>query len=174
MITEASGKQELLTAIDQPVSELLQLMSSLSDDDVNTIPYEGSWTPAQLLRHVSKSTAAIAGAMKRKSEPVERNPGERIEQLRKTFLDFTRKLNAPDFIIPEEGPYEKQASINELRQSFQSLKEGVDHANLDELVKGLPMGEVTKLELLHFVLYHTQRHLHQMKKIVGALMNSKS
>ena len=38
--------------------------------------------------------------------------------------------------------------------------------------RNLPVfGEITKLELLHFVLYHTQRHIHQLKKILAAISN---
>ena len=65
--------------------------------------------------------------------------------------------------------YEKQASIDELNNSFEQFKESAESANLDELVEGMPLGPTTKLEIIHFVLYHTQRHLHQMKKICQAL-----
>ena len=112
----------------------------------------------------------MAKAMLKESKPAERDPGERIAGLRKAFLDFSSKMKSPDFIIPEEGPYEKQAVINELKASFELLKENTNKANLIELLQGLPLGEITKLELLHFVLYHTQRHLHQMKKITGELL----
>ena len=37
--------------------------------------------------------------------------------------------------------------------------------NLSEMISHSLFGEVTKLELLHFVVYHTQRHIHQLKKI---------
>ena len=65
--------------------------------------------------------------------------------------------------------YEKMSSIEEITTSFNRFKESTAKANLNEQVEGLPFGPVTKWELIHFVLYHTQRHLHQMKKICGAL-----
>jgi hypothetical protein len=169
MITETSGKEELLPAIDEAFSQMLELASTLSEEEVNTIPYKDSWTPGELLRHVSKSTQAIGGAMKKKSPPAQRNTGEKIPMLRKTFLDFSHKLNAPDFIVPEKRTYTRQASIDELKQAAATLTTNAEATALDEEVKGLPMGDVTKLELLHFVLYHTQRHQHQFKKIMGAL-----
>jgi DinB superfamily len=171
MITETSGKTELLTAIDEPVSELQGLMSSLDENKINTIPYKDSWTAGQLFRHVTKSTNAMAKAMGMESKPAERDPGEKIPMLKKTFLDFSTKMKSPDFIVPEDGPYEKQAAIEGLNKSFGQLRESTNNANLNDMTEGLPLGAITKLEVLHFVLYHTQRHLHQMKKICDALEN---
>jgi len=170
MITGTSDKNEILKAIDEAITELAGHMSSLDDIQVNSIPYEGSWTAGQLFNHVTKSINGMAGSMLKESRPAERDPRERIAGLKKAFLDFSTKMKSPDFIIPEEGPYETRSSIDELRSSFELLKENTNRANLNELLEGLPLGEITKLELLHFVLYHTQRHLHQMKKITDALL----
>ena len=110
-------------------------------------------------------------AMQMNAKPAERDPGERITQLKNIFLDFSKKLTQPEFIVPEEKVYEKHSSIDELSQSFNQFKEAAGNANLNGLVEGLPLGPITKLEIIHFVLYHTQRHLHQMKNICAALEN---
>jgi len=171
-ITATSPKDELLTAIDEPLSEMLELMSRLDTIEVNKVPYKDSWTAGMLFRHLSKSLKGMSRAMAKDAKPAERDPGERIPILKETFLDFSGKLKSPDFIVPEEGPYEKQAIQEELKNSFEELKASSANANLSELVKGLPLGDITKLEILHFVLYHMQRHQHQMKKISDALKNS--
>jgi DinB superfamily len=171
MITETSGKTELLTTIDEAVSELQGLMLNLDENKINTVPYKDSWTAGQLFRHVTKSTNGMAKVMLMESKPAERDPGEKIPELKKTFLDFSHKMQSPDFIVPEKGPYEKQAAMEELSKSFEQLKENTNKANLTDMTEGLPLGAITKWEMLHFVLYHTQRHLHQMKKICDALKN---
>lgn len=171
MITETSDKKELLIAIDEVVLSLQGLMSSLDGNTINTVPYKDSWTAGQLFRHVTKSTAAIAKAMRMDARPAERNADEKVHELKETFLDFSSKMKSPDFIVPENGPYNKQVAIDDLNKSFEQLKKGAGNANLTEVVDSLPLGEVTKLEMLHFVLYHTQRHLHQFKKICEALKN---
>jgi phage-related protein len=171
MATETFNTNEIISATADTVSQLTALMSAVDEDKVNTVPYEGSWTAPQLLRHVVKSIDGMTKAMQMDAKPAERNPGERIEQLKQIFLDFSKKLTQPDFIIPEERVYEKQSSIEELNQSFDRFKQSVAAANLNDLIEGLPLGPITKLEIAHFVLYHTQRHLHQMKKICEALKN---
>ncbi|MFI5130861.1 MAG: DinB family protein [Chitinophagales bacterium] len=169
MATVILDKNEISTAIGEAISQLIDLMLSIDENKINTVPYEGSWTAPQLLTHVTKSINAMAKAMLMDAKPAEREPGERIEQLKEIFLDFSTKLKSPDFIVPEEGTYERQSTIDKLSKSFTRFKENTNHANLNDLVEGLPLGPITKLEIIHFVLFHTHRHLHQMKKICGAL-----
>jgi len=171
MTTKTLDTNETLSATADAISELTDLMLAVDEDKINTIPYDGSWTAPQLLRHVTKSINGMTKAMHKDAKPAERNPGERIEELKKIFLNFSKKLTQPDFIVPEELIYEKQSSIEELNKSFNRFKESAGNANLDDLIEGLPLGPITKLEIIHFVLYHTQRHLHQMKKICEALKN---
>ena len=169
MATETLEKNEIFIATGDAVSQLIDLMLSVDENKINTIPYEGSWTAPQLLRHVTKSINGMAKAMHMDAKPAERDPGERIEELKKIFLDFSKKLKSPEFIVPEEGIYERQPAIDKLKKSFNQFKENANSANLNDLVEGLPLGPITKLEIIHFVLFHTQRHLHQMKKICEAL-----
>ena len=170
-ITETSDKNEILTRIHEAESGMQELMSPLSEKEVNTVPYKDSWTAGMLFRHVSKSMEAMSKAMQKDGEPAKRDPAEKIPELKNTFLDFSTKMDSPDFIVPEEGPYEKRSISDELNNSYMHLKESATHAKLSELAKGLPLGDITKLEILHFSLYHTKRHLHQMTKICGALKN---
>ena len=171
MATETLDTSEILSATSDAIVQLADLMSAVDEDKVNTIPYEGSWTAPQLLRHVTKSINGMTKAMEMDAKPAKRNPAERITELKKIFLDFSKKLTAPDFIVPEERIYEKQSAIEALNNSFSRFKESAVSANSDDLVEGLPLGPITKLEIIHFVLYHTQRHLHQMKKICTTLKN---
>lgn len=170
MDTAVLDRETLLPAIGETVIEMKEILSNIPEEKVNSIPYAGSWSAAQLARHVSKSVTAIARALRSEAMPAQRPPAERVPELKKIFLDFNHKMKSPDFIVPETGPYEKQASVDDLDKSYHRLKENAAHAGLNELVENLPMGPVTKLEMLHFVLYHNQRHLHQLKKINAALM----
>jgi hypothetical protein len=169
MITETFNKQEVLADIDEAVSQLNNLIAPLDENKINTVPYEGSWTAAQLFEHVSQSINGMAKNMTVKTKPAERDPSEKIEGLKKRFLDFSSKMNSPEFIVPGNGPFKKSTVVDNMNKSLADLKESSNNANLTDLVENLPFGPTTKWELLHFVLYHTQRHLHQMEKICKAL-----
>ncbi|MES2371147.1 MAG: DinB family protein [Bacteroidota bacterium] len=172
MATGTLDPNQIFSATADTLSELTDLMAAVDENKVNTIPYEGSWTAPQLLRHVTKSINGMTRALQMDAKPAQRDPGERIEELKKIFLDFSIKLTQPEFIVPEEMIYEKQSAIEEINKSFDQFKESANSANLNDLVEGFPLGPITKWEIIHFVLYHTQRHLHQMKKICGALKNN--
>lgn len=167
--SEMADKAELIAAIDSAVAHLIDLSALLDADKINIVPHTGSWTPGQLFDHVTKSISLMAKAMAKKTAPADRHAGDKIAFLNKIFLDFDKKLDAPDIITPSAASYEKEEMIHNLRNALGVLKENTSDADLQELVHGLPLGEVTKLEILHFVLYHTMRHTHQFEKISAAL-----
>ena len=169
MINETSGKEDILLEIGIAVNEISNLYDALDDSTVNQIPYPDSWTASQLCDHVTKSIAGVAASMETKGIPFGGNTGARIPELKKAFLDFTIKMKSPDFIIPDEGPFKKMQVNEDLNNAFSKFRLNAVKADLNEKLEGLPLGPVTKLELLHFVLYHTLRHVHQMHKIWNAL-----
>lgn len=169
MNAETLDQATLLSSLDETGSQLEELLSSLDDNELNIVPYEGSWTAGMLYRHITKVIGGMAGALQMPAKPAGRNTDERVPQLKKTFLDFSIKMKAPDMAVPEEAVYQKNDLRDKLDASLKNFKEVAGKQNPDELVTGLPLGDITKQEILHFTLYHTQRHLHQMQKIVDAL-----
>lgn len=168
-MTIVLNKTELFNLIGATITQLTQQVASLEDKDLNKIPFEGSWNAGQLLRHVTKSIDGMANLMLVPAAPVERNPEQKIAELRKVFLNYENKMQAPEFIVPEDEAYNRQQSIDELNQSFKRLSINAEHTNLNDLIEDLPFGATTKLEILHFVLFHTQRHQHQLQKICAVL-----
>ena len=106
--------------------------------------------------------------MEKPSEIAERDPGERILGLKQNFLDITKTMQSPAFIVPEKMHYNKESLIIEFEAALAPLTKLKD-VNLNELITGLPLGPITKLEIVHFIFYHLQRHLIQMKRITEAL-----
>jgi hypothetical protein len=174
MTASAVNTKELFAYLDETWSELLKLISSTNGIAINAVPYEDSWTAAQLATHVSKSNKAIAQGMEMEGKPAEREPDAGEPDIRKIFLDFEAKYKSPDFIVPEKKNYTNDDVINVLKSSIDKLKVLRDKVNLAEIIALPVFGEVTKLELLYFVLYHTQRHIHQLKKILAALKSKQA
>lgn len=166
MTKDIFNTTELFTSLEQTTSELLQLISSADADTINTIPFKNSWTAAQLASHVLKSNKAITQSLQMKGKNAERDPGERTEELKKMFLNFSTKFQSPEFILPTRDIYQKDTLIADLKKSIVQLREEGNTVNLSEIINLPAFGEITKYELLHFVLYHTQRHIHQLKNIL--------
>jgi hypothetical protein len=164
--TEKLNTKELFISLDFVFSELLAMIEALSEPALNTVPFADSWSAAQLAAHVAKSNSSIAQALDMEAKKAERNPDERVPELKGIFLDFTIKFQSPDFIVPASGNYEKENLIAKLKRTIERLKEQRTKADLSGIISIPAFGEITKLELLYFVLYHTQRHTHQLKNII--------
>ncbi|MEP6926723.1 MAG: DinB family protein [Ginsengibacter sp.] len=174
MTTDTVHTTELFASLDETWADLLNLITSTDATLINAIPFEDSWTAAQLATHVTKSNKAIAQGMNMKGKPAERDPEKGVPDIKKMFLDFTTKYQSPEFIVPEKGNYNKETVIEKFKKSIDQLQDTRTEVNLSEIINLPIFGEVTKLELLHFVLYHTQRHHHQLKRIIKGLKKSKA
>lgn len=139
---------------------------SFEEDEINKIPFEASWTAAQVIVHVTKSNYGIANAMKLEGMKIDRDADARIPEMSKTFLDYTVKFKSPEFIIPPDSLQNRNKIIEDFENSVEQIKEASNTANLSEAIKLSVFGEITKLELLHFVLFHMQRHTRQLKNIL--------
>ena len=169
MTAETLNTKQLFTSLGETWVELVYMISSTNESRINAVPFEGSWTAAQLATHVIKSNKAITQGLHMEGKPAERNPEAGVPHLKKMFLNFETKFQSPEFIVPENKQYNKEAVVTALNRSIELLKEAGNKVNLAEIINLPVFGEITKLELLYFVLYHTQRHIHQLKGILRVL-----
>jgi DinB superfamily len=165
MQTGALPKEELLAALKNMVLELMQVLNGFDGQNINTVPFEGSWTAAQVVDHITRSNMSITKAFTLKGATLNRDPAERVQELKNVFLNFNSKFQSPDFILPTQQVYEKKMLVALLNRSVDKIKEVSCRADLSEMINHPAFGDITKFEILHFVLFHTQRHIHQLKKI---------
>ena len=116
--------KEVVTESDQTFSGLLNELSTISDEKINTIPFAGSWTAGQLAQHVILSADGIVQLLNGPVKDTGRDPEANIPKLEAIFLDFTSKYQSPDFIVPEYKNYDKHELIN----SLQNIKTGLHKA----------------------------------------------
>ncbi len=168
-------KEEILNELEKNTGALIELISSLPQEQLNKIPFEGSWTAAQLGDHLLKSYAVVEtlnGPVKKTERPM----GEKIEQVKTLFLNFDIKMNSPEAVIPSNGPIDKEKLLSALRNRIEQLNGIIQTKNLSETCLGFAIpqyGEFTRLEWIYFTIYHTQRHVHQLKNIVSVIKGEK-
>ena len=122
--------------------------------------------------HVRKSLKGGAVLLTTNTKPSERPPGQFIENIKNTFLNFSIKMNSPEFIIPTEMIYNKDILIEKL-SSAKEISEVAKTLDLSELCMGFAfpvLGHLTRLEIIHFYTYHIQRHDHQLENIAKKLV----
>ena len=168
LVTIQSGATEIIQAIMVVAMQVVGFARSFDEKKWNTVPYRGSWTPAQLVRHLLKSVLNIGPLIETPAARAERDPRERILSLKQNFLDITKRMHSPEFIIPEKMHYNRESLIKEFEAALAPLIK-LETINSNELITGLPLGPITKLEIIHFIFYHFERHLIQMKRITEAL-----
>lgn len=168
-------EKELLTGMEQTGAELEQLISSFSQEQINTVPFEGSWTPGQVIDHVLKSLSKISFAVYASTAPADRDPALRVAAIRTMFLDFNKKMNSPDFILPDTTPLQKDALLSTVKELIEKITTAIKTLDLSLLCLDFQAprsDKFTRLEWINFAMYHTQRHINQLKKIAIILGNA--
>lgn len=156
---------EVLTETENKLTELVQVLSSFDQEELNTIPFEGSWTAAQVGGHLLKSYGVVEtlnGAVKTTDRP----PDEKVEGIRSVFLNFDIKMDSPEFIIPSGDRIDRETLINSLEDKREELSRIIKTKDLSETCLDFEIpeaGEFTRLEWVYLVIFHTQRHIRQIK-----------
>ena len=156
---------------DQATDELIHLLSRFSKDQFNQSPYPGSWTAGQVGEHLFK-TFQIVKLLQRQSDPIGRAPDQKVAAIREVMLDFETRRQAPDAVVPSSETLDKEVLMNSLGKriaEFRSLIATTDLAEACPYFVLPQFGEFSKLEWVYFNLYHTQRHMEQLRKIADAL-----
>ncbi|HMO60787.1 MAG TPA: DinB family protein [Ferruginibacter sp.] len=142
------------------------LLESMTETALNTKPDTEGWTAAQVVQHIVK--ANNSKIFTTPGQAASRNISERIPELRQLFLNFDIKMKSPEFILPEDKPYSKEVLINAVKNAFKSLAEALPQCNLNE-EDTRTLGNITKWEMANFIVFHSQRHLHQLEEIYKSL-----
>jgi hypothetical protein len=161
----------LNTQVEQTGGAIVGELNLFSEQQLNTVPFEGSWTGGQVAEHLLMSGGVVEVVFGR-TAPTERAPDEKVPMLR-IFLDFSIKMQTPDFIVPSDGFHAKQPLIDKLGENWARIREAVGSLDLTETCLDFEMpsvGHLTRLEWISFHVFHTKRHLHQLKNIHSHLV----
>lgn len=156
----------IINELDSALQETIDVLQSFNEEDVNTIPFAGSWTPAQVAEHLRKSEVRMDKVFSSASRPSNRQPDEKAAGLKEMFLNFDTKMKSPAFIEPENKQYDKTevaTALAEIKGKIIDAVNGCDLTGIPPLPDDNPFKDHTKLELVHFMTYHAQRHNHQLK-----------
>jgi hypothetical protein len=161
----------LLKNFDDTFNIFLQMLAAFPQERINTVPFEGSWTGAQVARHLLKGSAAdlVYGNVK----PGERQPDLHEQELRELFLNFDVKFQSPDMIVPEDIYYDKNELISGLESSVTRIRRAIQTLDLTEICLDFEMptkGFLTRWEWISFYTVHTQRHTRQLQNIFKTVM----
>lgn len=156
-----------VTHLDQIRKSILEEISVLTDEQCNLKPDLDRWSIAQVLEHLflteRRSDSFIQQSVK---ENISSNvPDKPIQMVR----DRSWKIQAPEQIVPQEGPYSKEDLLHKLSQSRQqihALLEDLDEEKLRNLsVTHRVLGPLNIKQYIEFMGLHEERHLEQIREL---------
>jgi hypothetical protein len=166
------NKQELSAQARQTGAAILRMLDSFTDEQFNTQPEYGGWTAGQVAEHLLLSAAIVETIGGNTIPTSDRQVDLYLPILAEIFLDFDKKIPSPDFLLPSEGPHDKEELLNKTKIFWDRLGMGIRLLDLTAtcLDYDFPgFGKLTRLEWVNFYLWHTQRHLHQLRHIYAAV-----
>lgn len=150
---------------DKAMADLHRLAASFSPKGMNIRPFRDSWTAGQLVDHLLRSNLSINQALLFPGKATDRPAAARAGELEQIFMDFSVKFEAPDFIAPGCEVYRQDSLLASWQQSLAEMRALAQQVDLASCITHEAFGEITRLELLYFVDYHTRRHTHQLHQI---------
>lgn len=158
---------KLTEKLEQTFTDFANLVSVFTTPQINEVPFAGSWTAGQVAQHIIKATAGIPDSqIKKTGRPYD----EQVEKLKQLFLNMEIKMQAPDFIIPEEKLYDRNELLKELEVNKLYLTSIINCKPLDETCMDFEFptfGFLTRYEWIQFILFHVQRHTIQLQNILS-------
>ena len=160
-------KEELLSEINSSTSQLIETLLKVNEEDFNKKNSPESWSVADVAEHLLILETNVNFAMQ-KTHATERPANLKIEAMKLGLADMERKFMAPDFVKPTWQLKQKNVLITELKKQRDILNQIILTKELAETsdFKHPVIGSMTILEWVHFNIFHTQRHIKQIKTIL--------
>jgi DinB superfamily len=148
--------------------KLLNEITSLNYEEFNTVPEENIWSVAQVCHHlylveISFAKAILYGLTKedaKKAEP------KQIQLL----SDRSKKIIAPEMVIPREEPFEKQQLVDMLDESRAMMLDVMNKVHepsilVERSVKHPVFGYLPLYQWIETTYLHEDRHIEQIREI---------
>jgi hypothetical protein len=168
--------QRILDRLEAERSDLLQALSTLSDQRFNTHPSPGKWSISQILTHIITSERLTLLYMKKKSLGIDQldNSGW-LESLKMILLRVSQRLpfltfKAPRFVVehtPEALSYKEAVEQwNTVRTEMKEFLEAIDEKHARKKIYKHPVaGRLDAAQALEFCGEHIRHHLPQIRKM---------
>jgi len=152
----------------QTRNNLVEEIKLLSDTQLNAKPDANSWSIAQVCHHLTLTEASfirlIAWALKQE----DRKQAERKNI--HLIADRTKKVPAPEFVVPAEDFFTVHQIIellDESRVKFTAFLDKIEDPSIltEKSYKHPFLGDLPLDQWVELVSIHEQRHIEQIKEI---------
>lgn len=166
---EEDLSEQLIPQIETTFNKIIHVLSPFDNEQLNKSLDNGSWSAGQVIDHVLKSVSELPDQT---TKPAVRFHDQKVQPVKKLFLDFDIKMESPEFIIPEKRMFDKDELIKALLQVQSAHIKLAKELDLTVLCLDFELptfGFLTRYEWLSFFIFHIQRHTHQIQNIYRGL-----
>ncbi|WP_352432925.1 DinB family protein [Mucilaginibacter sp. PAMB04274] len=81
-------------------------------------------------------------------------------------------MQSPEFVVPSDGAKDKDTLLQQLEATRGKVTQAAAAYDYTYECIGFELlgsGPYTRIEWLYFIIYHTQRHVHQLRNIFHKL-----
>ncbi len=160
--------KEIKKEFNETFNRLTERVAAFDANRINIKPAENKWSAAQVARHLIKANSGLPAMLNGEKKDADRAPDEMVERIKSDFLNFGIKMEAPDFIVPEDKNFDQDELIEKLERVKSDIAKTIENTDLSQICSAFEFpvyGFLTGIEMLSFAVYHTQRHLKQLEKV---------
>jgi hypothetical protein len=158
-------KKELANGLVNAFDTFRDLVAAFTNETFNQIPFEGSWTPAQVASHIIMATDGIPDEH---TETATRDYKEQVGPITAMWTNYSVKFQSPDFLVPNNPLTNKLQAIKEINRIKEKLASMALEKDLAEICPDFPIppfGAMSRYEWFVFVSLHVHRHAHQLREM---------
>lgn len=164
------NKYKVVTEIDNINEKMFELFRKFDDSNFNKKEYQVGWSAGDLAEHLLLLDKKMIQILDGEKEPTKRDPEEKIEWLKSVFLNIENKRTAPEHLTPSNVDKDFKEILTELTQTRQELINIAGTRDLTLLCVNYEhktFGMLTVAELIYLIIYHTERHIIQLNRILA-------
>ncbi len=159
--------QQLRDDLDANTALLDQKLYSFTEEQYNTPRGDGGWSAGQIVAHLIRLEELILEVIKGQTRSGDRNYDEQVNAIKEIYQNYDRKLTAPEPLQPDHTilHWDKKQQLMKLGDIRGNIKAILEAKPANEVCTGYShhlFGELTRYEWGYFIIYHCERHLHQI------------
>lgn len=148
---------------------LFRFLDNVDERIFDNKPSDNEWSVKDCCEHIIIIENSLTHILKGNTKETTKDPERKIELIRNVFQNLEKKYHAPEAIKPVgtiKNKEEVKEKFSRIRNELLRIGNEMNWTDVCLDFRNVGFGIMTRVEWIYFCIYHTERHLHQMRSIV--------
>ncbi len=159
----------LLSDFDLKTNELQHAIMLFKQPQINIHAFENQWSAGEIVDHMILSDMDVIKILNGKFVETKDGASEKKAFLAAAFGNMKSKMVAAERLRPTHKNYSRYDLRADLTESRETLRKLISQSPSKHSFEHPELGQMTSVELLHYVIFHTKRHISQLRNTFLAL-----